>query len=190
MTKKWKILETRTLFKNQWFDIKEDKIKISDELAMEGVIVHHFRDWVNVVPLTSKGELILEKQYRHGMGVITIETPSGSMEETDRSPEATAERELFEETGYAYRTLFPLGKSQANPQLMNNYIHHFLALDCTMVAKPKNQWGEEIDFWIEPFDGVLTKIREGEITHSTTVEGVLRADDWLRRNPDKFSFKK
>ena len=60
--KKWKTLESHTLFKNQWFDIKEEKVQVTDELAVEGVIVLNFSDWVNVIPLTSRQEVILVSQ--------------------------------------------------------------------------------------------------------------------------------
>lgn len=181
--KKWKILETHTLFKNQWFDIKEEKVQVSEELALEGVIVHHFRDWVNIVPLTHDHHIILENQYRHGVGAITVETPSGSMEEEDQSPKDAAARELYEETGYAAGKMIFLGRSQANPQLMNNFIHHFLALDCHLVDRPKPEIGGVIDFWLEPFEKALEKINRGEILHSYVIEGLLRAKEWLQNRP-------
>lgn len=185
--RKWKILETQTIFKNQWFDVKEDRVQISEDLAIEGVLVMSFSDWVNVVALTPKREVILEKQYRHGMGIISIETPSGSVEESDASPKFTAEREMFEETGYSAKKLVSLGKSQANPQLMNNYVHHFLALECEPGDGPQLQWGEEIEVWTEPFEEALRKVRSGEISHSITVEGLLRAHDWMQQNPNKLA---
>lgn len=183
--KKWKVLETKTIFRNQWFDVKEDKVQITDSLAVEGVIVHHFSDWVNIVPLTSDNKIILENQYRHGIGLVTIETPSGSMEPEDSTPEEAAERELYEETGYAAGQLVFLGKSQALPQLLNNHVHHFLALDCKLVDKPKPEVGGQIDFWLEPFETALQRIRSGEVSQSYTVEGLFRADDWLRKNRSK-----
>jgi len=180
--KKWKTLESKTLFKNQWFDVKEERVQVSEDLAIEGVLVHYFTDWVNMIPITKEGDLLLVSQYRHGMQVMTIETPSGSVEPTDASPEEAATRELFEETGYAVGKVIFLGKSQANPQLMNNHVHHFLALDCHLVAQPTVEIGGIDSFWREPLESALQKIRSGELNHSITVEGLYRADDWLRRN--------
>lgn len=186
--KKWKVLETRTIFRNQWFDLKEEKVQITEDLAIEGVLVHHFSDWVNVIPITASGEVILENQYRHGMGVTTIETPSGSVEEEDASLEEAAERELYEETGYATGEIVFLGKSQANPQLMNNWVHHFLALDCHVVARPQPEIGFEIDFWLLPFEKAMEQVRSGKIQHATTVEGLLRSADWLNMHGGKVGF--
>ena len=178
--KNWKTLETKTIFHNQWFDIREEKVQITDELAIEGVIVHRFPDWCNVIAMTPDQQLFLVRQYRHGIGKETIETPSGSRELSDKSSQDTAERELLEETGYSSNHWISLGASYVNPQLQNNLIHHYLALDCQLVAQPQAELGGMIDFWKEPMSSVMEKIRSGVIAHSYVVEGIFRAREWLR----------
>jgi ADP-ribose pyrophosphatase len=179
----WKTLESHTVFRNRWFDIKEEKVQITDDLTIEGIIIHNFSDWVNVVAFTDKGQVLLEKQYRHGLGVITIETPSGAMKAHDKMPSDGALRELLEETGYRPEKMIQTGRTQANPQLQNNFIHHFIALGCKKVALPEPMLGDEIEVWSEPFDTVIEKVRRGDISHGYTVEGLLRAKDWLEQNP-------
>jgi ADP-ribose pyrophosphatase len=178
---KWKTLETQTIFKNQWFDIKENKVQVSDELAVEGIVVLNFRDWVNVVPLDGKGRILLEKNYRHGLNSIMIETPSGSVEPEDKSVSEAARRELYEETGYAAGKMISLGKSAANAQLQNNWIHHFLALDCQLVSQPKPEIDGVIEFWAESLENVMDRVQKGEITNSYIVEGLLRAYIYLQK---------
>ncbi len=177
---KWKTLETHTLFKNQWFEIKENKVQVTDELAIDGVIVLNFRDWVNVIALDEKDNIILEKNYRHGLNAQMIETPSGSMEAEDKSPQEAARRELYEETGYAAGKMISLGKSAANAQLQNNYIHHYLALDCRLVSQPKPEIEGTIEFWLEPFDKSIERLQKGEIINSYIVEGLLRAYTYFK----------
>jgi hypothetical protein len=178
--KNWKTLETRTLFHNQWFDIREEKVQITDELAIEGVIVHRFPDWCNVIAMTPDHQIFLVRQYRHGIGKDIIETPSGSQEPADKNPQEAAERELLEETGYFSNRWIALGQSYANPQLQNNMIHHYLALDCRLIAQPQAELGGTIDFWTEPMISVMEKIRAGVICHSSVIEGIFRAKDWLK----------
>jgi ADP-ribose pyrophosphatase len=158
--KKWKTLESQTLYKNKWFDIKEERVQVSDDLAVEGVIVMKFPDWVNIIPLNQEGRVVLVHQYRHGVEEMTIETPSGSLEPEDLNPQAAAERELLEETGYKAERLIYLGQSQVNPQLMNNYLHHFLALNCIAVEPPIVEIGGISEFWDEPFEHAFEKILE------------------------------
>lgn len=175
----WKTLETRTILKNQWFDIKQEKVQITDTLALEGVVVLHFSDWVNVIALDADKKIILEKNYRHGFGEVMIETPSGAMEQSDISPEEAARRELFEETGYSAETFISIGTSVANAQLQNNKIHHYLALNCQLVSQPKPEIDGKIEFWLEPFINAFERVEKGEIVNSYIVEGLLRAKLYL-----------
>src|SRR3712207_5336243 len=55
-------------------------------------------NWVNVIPVTPEGKVLLVAQYRHGSGAISLETPGGMLEPGE-SPEVAAARELREETG-------------------------------------------------------------------------------------------
>jgi len=52
----------------------------------------------NVIALTSDQQLVMVEQYRHGSETVELEIPGGMMDTTDLTPEATAERELREET--------------------------------------------------------------------------------------------
>jgi 8-oxo-dGTP pyrophosphatase MutT (NUDIX family) len=180
VAKKWKILESSTILKNQWFDVKEHKVQISETLALEGVVVLDFPDWVNVVALDERGQIVLERNYRHACGQELIETPSGTVEVSDRSPEEAARRELLEETGYAAEKFIPLGSSFSNGQLLTNRIHHFLAEDCRWVQRPQTEWEGTIESWQESFEDALARIDRGEIANSYIIEGLLRAERFLR----------
>jgi ADP-ribose pyrophosphatase len=56
-------------------------------------------DWVNVIAVTSDGQLIFVRQFRFGIWANTLEIPGGSLEPGE-APAAAAARELEEETGY------------------------------------------------------------------------------------------
>jgi 8-oxo-dGTP pyrophosphatase MutT (NUDIX family) len=178
--KKWKILESQTVLKNQWFDIKEHKVQISDTLALEGVVILDFPDWVNIIALDEKRQVVLERNYRHARGQVFIETPSGSMESTDKTSLDAARRELLEETGYASDQFVLLGVSETNPQLLTNRMHHFLALDCRWVQKPQAEFEGVVESWLEPWNQVIGRLDKGEISNSLAVEGLLRAERYLK----------
>ena len=55
-------------------------------------------DWASVVAITTSGELVLVRQYRHGIDGPSLETPGGLIDEGE-DPAAAARRELLEETG-------------------------------------------------------------------------------------------
>ena len=48
-------------------------------------------DWVNVIPLTEGGEVVMIRQYRFGTQQVELEIPGGVIEE-DETPEEAAVR--------------------------------------------------------------------------------------------------
>ena len=76
-------------------------------------------DWVNIIPLTDDGQVVLIRQFRHGTQSVTLEVPGGVVE-ADESPEAAAVRELAEETGYVPERVKSLGFVSPNPAIQGN----------------------------------------------------------------------
>jgi ADP-ribose pyrophosphatase len=84
---------------------------------------------VMIVPVTTDGNLILVRQYRHNLKSHVLEFPAGTVS-VDEEPEAAALRELREETGYALAaraTMKPMGTYYSLPSETNKYTHVFLA---------------------------------------------------------------
>jgi len=127
-------------------------------------------DWINVVPLTARGEVVLIEQYRHGTGELSLEIPGG-MVDGDESPLEAAARELTEETGYAARELVPLGRTRPNPAIQDNWIHTFLARDAEYRHEPVCEGTEHTVVRLVPLAQIPRLIAGGAITHSLVVAG-------------------
>ena len=99
-------------------------------------------DWVNIVPVTPDGDIVMVKQFRHGLSDFTIEIPGG-MVDPGETPGAAAARELLEETGYRAADVVPLGGVNPNPALFGNTLHAFLGRKVERVAEVRNESTEE-----------------------------------------------
>ena len=64
----WEILKSEYLFSDLWFTVRKDQCKRKDGAIVDPYYVYEFPDWVTAVAITSEGEFIFEKQYRHALG--------------------------------------------------------------------------------------------------------------------------
>lgn len=131
-------------------------------------------DWVNVIPVTPAGEVVLVRQYRHGSRTTTLEIPGG-MIDPGESAEMAAARELLEETGYAAPSVELLGSVNPNPALFSNRCSTWLAAGATRIAPIRNEGAEETQVVLVPQEEIPERIRRGEITHAL----VIAAFHWL-----------
>jgi len=125
-------------------------------------------DWVNVIPITPKGDVVLVRQYRHGTDSIILEIPGGIVEHGE-DPQLAAAREMKEETGFVAERWIDLGVVEANPAFQTNKCHSFLALGCTQVSDQRLDGSEDIAIIRLPLQEVGRKIQNGEIQHAMVI---------------------
>ena len=98
--RKWKVLESEYLIRRPWLTARRDRAELPDGRINNEYYVLEYPDWVNIIAVTEDGDIVLERQYRHGLGNTCYELPCGVIEKGETPLEA-AKRELLEETGYA-----------------------------------------------------------------------------------------
>ncbi|MDR2301513.1 MAG: NUDIX hydrolase [Deltaproteobacteria bacterium] len=127
--------------------------------------------WVNVIPVTEKGEVVLVNQFRHGTGEFSLELPGG-VNEPGHSALETARRELMEETGYSSEDITLLCSIRPNPALFSNFIHTYLARNVTKTGQTHFDENEDIDQVLVPLEKLKTLVLNGSITHALMVAAI------------------
>lgn len=176
---KWANVSRKTLADCRVFEVTE-RISESENGQTASFFVIESPDWVNVVPVTEEGQVVLIEQYRHGTEEITLEIPGGMVDEGE-SPADCAARELTEETGYSAGELVYLGWSRPNPAIQSNRIHHFAAFGCSGGAEQRFDEHESIRVREVPLEELTALVESGAISHSLVLAGLLRFNGHLER---------
>ena len=132
-------------------------------------------EWVNVVPVTDDGHVVMVHQYRHGARSITLETPGGMVDPGEAPAEAGA-RELLEETGYRAREIVDLGRINPNPALFGNALHAFVALGSECVAEVVHEGTEETVVELVAIERLREAVSGGEVDHALVVAVLYLAE--------------
>lgn len=166
--KPWPLVSSRSDRSYRIFDLRMDR-SVSPRTGEEyDFVVLESSPWVNMIPLTDREEVVLVRQYRHGIRDVTLEIPGGLVDAAD-APLAAAKRELMEETGYRGEEWVDLGYVHPNPAIQDNRCHTFLALGAKPAGEQSLDDKEDIEVVLKPLVEIPRLIRDGEITHSLVI---------------------
>lgn len=126
-----------------------------------------------VVPLLADGRVVLVRQFRYAWRQATWECPAGHADPGE-TPEATARRELAEETGYEARTLARLGELYASARTSGRFTL-FVGRDLTP-GRPRPDADEDVTARAFTPAEVRAMIDRGEVLHGPSLAALLLAE--------------
>ncbi len=164
------LLESELLAGSPWRSVLSDTL----ELGREKTTIYTYLATpraVFVMPVTSEGELLLVRQYRHPVRDWTLEVPAGSVEDGETPLEA-AQRELAEEVGgrsSSWRHLTTFYSSSAHLSLRSDI---FLATGVEVdAAHPEED--EDVALVRVPITAAVERARAGGFSEGQTALAIL-----------------
>ncbi|MBE6341625.1 MAG: NUDIX hydrolase [Bacteroidales bacterium] len=170
-SKKWTVLKSEYVLQEPWLTARRDHVRLPNGVEINDFWVVEYPEWVNVVAITTEGQLVMERQYRHSIQKLSTESCAGVVEKGETPLEA-AKRELSEETGYEgghWEELFVL----ANSGTMSNHTHVFLATGVEKgISHPERT--EEIEVFLCSSEEVKAMLKSGEIEQAPMVAALWK----------------
>ena len=174
MEKPWKTIHSESLLKTSVFEVTKEKCQLPDRRIMPAYYRVNCGDWINVVPFTKEGKLLMLRQYRHGNRQWHWEVPGGAMSmKSGESPLAAAQRELLEETGHESTEWEEAGVHFPNPALQGNRLHTFIAHNCVRTSELKLDPFEDLTLHELTPAEVKELIRKKELNHSLILASLV-----------------
>lgn len=175
----WKTLSSSSIYGNQWFAVREDRVIRPDGQLGIYSVVSASRLATGIVPLWPDGTVTLVGQFRYPLNEYSWEIPEGGGGLTI-DPLDIAKRELIEETGIEAASWTSLGRVHTSNCFTDEVCHLYLAQGLTQrTARPDPD--EIIATRRIPFEDALAMTHDGRITDSITIAGIFRASVHLLR---------
>lgn len=162
----WKIIESEYLVENRWITLRADKCAMPDGRIIDPYYIIEEKNWVNVVPVTPDGKVVLIRLYRHGLQTTIWEIPGGLIDVDGEAPLDAIRRELREETGYVAESFELLGSGAPNPARYTNTVFYYLARNATYAGDEAWDHEEEFQVVLIPIAEVYEMLLRGEFANT------------------------
>lgn len=165
---KERVLDSKHVYRGRALHVRVDNVVKPNDIKTTREVVEHV-DCVVILPIDSKGNILLVRQYRHAVDKQLLELPAGSIDPGE-TPEAAATRELREETGYKPGRLENLGGFYAAPGYCTEYLHFFRASQLEKSPLMAEDTDEIEVVMVSPGD-IPGLIASGQICDAKTIAG-------------------
>ena len=159
----WTVVESEYLFRRPWLTARRDHVRLPNGVENPEYYVLEYPNWINIIARDRQGQFIMVRQYRHGLGETNYELVAGVIDPTDPNPEAAAQRELKEETGYTGGTWKLFMTLSPNASAMNNLSFTFLAEDVEFSGERELEPTEDITVHLLSVEEVKRLLESGAV---------------------------
>jgi ADP-ribose pyrophosphatase len=174
MLKKWQLISEEDISPSPYFPLYKHQVKLPNGKTIPDFYISKLGDVATILAITTDYKILLVRQYKHGLGDITIELPAGRIPQGE-NPLVTAKRELLEETGFMAKKYLELGGVCPIPSKDGSIAYGFIALNLTNTHKQHLDITEDIEVLQLSNTEIDEFIKEGKIIGSDAIATITLA---------------
>ena len=193
--KAWKTVSSKYLFRRPWLTVRCEDMLLPNGNHIPEYYILEYPDWVNTIAITKDGKFVFVRQYRPGLGRTSYELCAGVCDKEDASPLVSAQRELWEETGYGKGNWQEYMVISANPSTHTNLTHCFLATNVEPIDHQHLEDTEDLSVHLLTFEEVKQLLENNEIMQSLNAAPLWKyvaehAADFEQQSVEKVEYEK
>lgn len=174
-----KQLSSTSKYKCFFMELFEDEVLLPNKETSTRIYITH-PGAAAVLPITKNQEVLLIKQFRYPIRMVTIEIPAGKKDETTETGLECVTRELEEETGYQAKHFEKFMDMHSCLGYSDELIELFIAHDVYPVENPLPGDDDEfIEVGVYSVSEVKELLCTNQITDGKTI---ILLQEFLRRN--------
>ena len=170
----WKKIKTEKMLTAPYVTVRKDQVQLPDGTVIDDFYTVKIQDAALIVALTEDNRVLLKTEYRNACGCDVIECLAGMVEDGE-DPRVTAERELYEETGYKSDDWTYIGPTWESTSKLTNTMHLYLARYCVKVSSQHLDINEHLTVTAVPLEEAVNMVMKGQINANSTAHAILRA---------------
>jgi ADP-ribose pyrophosphatase len=174
----WRVLSSTYPVTSPFLRLRADVVELPNGHIIHDYYVRETRGFVVIFALTPNHDVVLVRQYKHGIGEYLVELPAGAIDEGEQ-PLACAVRELAEETGYAGDPPELITSYIGDPTNSNGIFHLYLVRNATLQRAQSLDISEDITVQTVLLSALRDKIHDKTIRTGSHVACIYTALDYL-----------
>ena len=177
--KNWKLLNRKLVYDGSpYIKIFIDKIKLPSNKIIDDYHRIEINDAIMLLIEDSDKNLMVYKEYRHGIGKVSYTLPAGGIEKNETVLKA-AKRELLEETGFKAKSYKLIKKFTVSGSYSFSKLHYILVRNLKKQTNPLEKDIENPEIiWLSKGE-VKEAIKNEKFIGLTYATGVLM---WILEN--------
>jgi ADP-ribose diphosphatase len=161
-----------------WPPISEDEVELPSGARKRWIRIHYGTS-AAVLAVTKEKQVLLTREYRHGLGRVVVSLPGGVARDGETA-EGCARRELLEETGHDASRLLEMYAGNNLTAYLEGMLHLFFTKDPRPTGRRPNP-DEVVSLERMSVTQALAEARSGAFESTVVTLAILMADarGWL-----------